>query len=299
MITLHHYTQSDQSPTQLINPDDFEAKRWYYDVDEQAQCLIKWDEDAEDGFCFLNFDKQILWQLSTPICHGKLDPIHRIVWLVQRDNNEQVTVLVHDYHGTLKASLVMRDELYQSHFIITPLPEPMSIALDFGGGQDGSQSYFLQFANDKINIIKTLEDDLCLLFTFADDTKAVLLNFYENMFFVVSYPKLTVLAQFTMPEEAYFGNLSKISDRIWLLADEQHYRYFLFDSDSMQLMDEVVVSGHEPTPDTDGEIISNISDMYYQDGKMIFSHYEIIGKFPNIQEKYWWGVADFDATPYS
>lgn len=67
-------------------------------------------------------------------------------------------------------------------------------------------------------------------------------TFYENMFFVVSYPKLTVLSQFTMPEEAYFGNLSKISDRIWLLADEHRYRYFLFDSDSMQLMDEVVVS---------------------------------------------------------
>lgn len=37
-------------------------------------------------------------------------------------------------------------------------------------------------------------------------------------------------------------------------------------------------------PDTDGEIVSNISDMYYQDGKMIFSHYEIIGKFPNIKK---------------
>ncbi len=149
MIKLQYYTKVDTDPTQSVNPKKFRVKAGCFDTDNFAKSLIKWDED-KGIFEFLSFDKTLLWKLNAPICEAKLDPESQLVWLVQRDSKEQVTVLVYDYNGNPKASLTMEDKFCQSSFIITPLPQPMSIALDFAAGQDGSQAYFLQFADDKI-----------------------------------------------------------------------------------------------------------------------------------------------------
>ncbi len=293
MITLQKYTKTDTDPTQSINPADFRVNSWYFDTDNQGKYLVKWDEDTE-SFEFLNFDKTLLWELNAPICEAKFDPKNQLVWLVQRDNDEQVTIFVYDYKGNQKASLMMEDEFYQSGFIITPLPQPMSIALDFAAGQDGSQAYFLQFSDTKIQVIKKLEENLGFLFTFDNDQKAILLNYYENTIFEVSYPDLEPLRQFEFPDDMFYGSLSKITDSIWLLTDGCSYRHYLFDSQTMQIIDEIVVSGYEPVMDKEGEISSNISGMEYADGKIIFKHWEFVGKYPNTKEKNWWGIADFD-----
>ncbi len=289
MITLQKYTKTDTDPTQSINPADFCVNSWCFDTDNQGKYLVKWDEDTE-SFEFLNFDKTLLWELNAPICEAKFDPKNQLVWLVQRDNDEQVTIFVYDYKGNQKASLMMEDEFYQSGFIITPLPQPMSIALDFAAGQDGSQAYFLQFSDTKIQVIKKLEENLGFLFTFDNDQKAILLNYYENTIFEVSYPDLEPLRQFEFPDDMSYGNLSKITDDIWLFSENNHFRHYLFDNRKMQIIDEIVVSGYEPMPNTDGEFDSHISHMEYIGDKIIFTHYE----FVNTPEKNWWGIAEFD-----
>ncbi len=289
MIKLQYYTKVDTDPTQSVNPKKFRVKAGCFDTDNFAKCLIKWDED-KGIFEFLSFDKTLLWKLNAPICEAKLDPESQLVWLVQRDSKEQVTVLVYDYNGNQKASLTMEDKFCQSDFIITPLPQPMSIALDFAAGQDGSQAYFLQFADDKIRIINELEKDLSFVFAFNNDQKAILLNYYENTIFEVSYPDLEPLRQFEFPDDMSYGNLSKITDDIWLFSENNHFRHYLFDNRKMQIIDEIVVSGYEPMPNTDGEFDSHISHMEYIGDKIIFTHYE----FVNTQEKNWWGIAEFD-----
>lgn len=301
MKILKNFKTHQDDPRLIIRPADFGAKKWCYDL--QSAYLAHWDEEARifelidiDGVMRLDFEKKVLWRLNAPICCGKIDVVNEVISLVQRDNNEQITLLLYDLYGTKKASIIMEDVMYQSTFTIEILPEPMTIALDFGGGQDGIQSYFLQYKENNIKIIKKLPEDLSLLFTFDNHQKAVLLDFYENVFFVVSYPDLQEISRFDIGEEMQFDNLSKITDKIWLFSNS-HNRHYIFDSQRMQIIDEIVVAGYEPQPNEDGELESNISDMAYLNGDIIFSHYEIIGKYPNIEEKTWWGVAELNGDP--
>ncbi len=298
MVILKNHQKTNHNPMLCINPKDFGLTKWYFDIDKNARFIIKWDETKEHGFDFLDFDKNIIWQLSKPICHAKLDPRQQLIWLIERNSNEQISVLLYDYHGNQKASLVMQDNVYQAHFGITLLPEVSKIALEFGGGQDGLQCYFLQFGHDGIQVVQTLDDDLYLLFTFDDDTKCVLFNFYEQQFFITSYPDIQPISQFQFADTMYFYDMTKLHDKLWLVTDDYCYRHYLIDGVSLQIIDEIVVSGHEPTLDDDGEITSQISDMKYHDNQLIFCHYQFTGKYPNIQEMHWWGVADFNVSEY-
>lgn len=293
MKVIEQYTQTHINPMYAVNPADFGAKPYCYDIDNKGNFFAKWDEEV-GYFALLDFDKTLLWQINTPICSAKLDVAQGVIWLVQRDDDEQVTVLACDYQGNIQAKLTIEDKLYRSAFIITLLPEPKKIALNFGGGQDGTQSYFLQLVNHKLQVVRELGADLCLLFTYDNDSKAVLLNFYEGVIFTVSYPKLTPIQQFNIPETMSYGELAKITDEVWLFTDGYHYRHYLFDSQTMQIIDEIVVSGYEPAMDKEGEISSNISGMEYADGKIIFRYWELVGEYPNTKEKNWWGIADFD-----
>ncbi len=155
MKVIEQYTQVHINPMYAVNPADFGVELYYCDIDNRGQLFAKWDEKSGD-FALLDFNKALLWQIQAPICAAKIDSVHGIIWLIQRDNDEQVTVFVYDYKGNQKASLMMEDEFGQSGFIITPLPQPMSIALDFANGQDGSQAYFLQFSKNKIQILKKI-----------------------------------------------------------------------------------------------------------------------------------------------
>ncbi|GIJ93742.1 hypothetical protein CAPN002_09600 [Capnocytophaga stomatis] len=289
-MIIHNFTKTDYHPMYSKNLSDFISDLRNFDIDQQKRLLLKWDEQTEN-FSVWNFEQEMLWELKEAICYAKFDPRNEWIWLVRRENEELVTVLVYDYTGKRLASTEMEDVIYDSAFIITLLPEKTAVAIDFCGGQDGSQEYFLSVKANKIEILYEMERDVCFLFAFDNNTKALLLNFYEDTIFIVSYPNLKTLKTFTFPEDFSYGGICKITDKCWIVSNEYSARHFLFNPEIMEFGEEIIIEGYEPKENEDGEILSDIASMEYHDGKLIFCHFQITGKYPNIKEEKWWGQA--------
>ncbi|WP_299187274.1 hypothetical protein [uncultured Campylobacter sp.] len=118
-------------------------------------------------------------------------------------------------------------------------------------------------------------------------SEAVLLNLYEQKIAVVSYPQLKPLRKFSFPEEFaldgetrefMLGGITPLSDKIWLVRDDGYFRHYLFDAIEFEFIAEIPLAGFEPKIDGAGEITSQIYDIDYREGKLIFTHYELAGE---------------------
>lgn len=283
-MIIRNFTKTNYHPKYTINLDNFVSNWMSFDIDQQNKLLLKWDEQNET-FSVWNFERQKLWELKESICYAKFDPRNEWIWLVRRENEELVSIFVYDYAGKQLASTQMEDMIYDSSFIITLLPEKTSIVIDFCGGQDGSQEYFLSVKANKIEIQREIESDVCFLFAFDNNTKALLLNFYEDTIFIVFYPNLKTLKTFTFPEDFSYGGISKITDKCWIVSNEYSARHFLFNPETMEFGEEIIIEGYEPEENEDGEILSDIASMEYHDGTLIFSYFKIT----KTGEEQWWG----------
>ncbi|MFK8275750.1 hypothetical protein ACI76Y_08725 [Capnocytophaga cynodegmi] len=283
-MIIHNFTKTNYHPKYTINLDNFISNWISFDIDQQNKLLLKWDEQNET-FSVWNFERQKLWELKESICYAKFDPRNEWIWLVRRENEELVNIFVYDYTGKQLASTQIEDVIYDSSFIITLLPDKTSVAIDFCGGQDGSQEYFLSVKANKIEIQREIESDVCFLFAFDDNTKALLLNFYEDTIFIVSYPALKTLKTFTFPEDFSYGGISKITDKCWIVSNEYSARHFLFNPETMEFGEEIIIEGYEPKENKDGEILSDIASMEYHDGTLIFGYFKIT----KTGEEQWWG----------
>lgn len=273
-----HPKYSDVKPNNLSS---------FCDTDEKAQISVKWNEE-ETSFSFQNFQNETLWFLNAPICCAKLSPNLKHVWLVERKSEEQVIVWLYDYEGNLKASLGMKDIISHSYYSMELLPEPHKISIEMAGGQDGCRTYFLVYDEIYLQVVEELVENHSFLFTFEEDTKAILINFYENYIFVVSYPKCEPLYRYHLPNDLTFERLTPITPRIWLLND-LHWRHFLFDSHAMSITDEIIIEGYEPQVNEWGILEGVIDRMKCENGKIIFTIREFFEGNPNINEKYKWG----------
>lgn len=292
-MIINNFTKTETHPLRSIEPESVGVLWMHFDVDENQKIFLKWKEE-DSHFCVCHFDKTLLWELHEPICQATFDPRNEWIWLVRRENAELVTILLYDYNGNPLTSLPMTDPIYEATFIITLLPEKTAVSIDFCGGQDGSQTYFLSLINKKLQIERELPPDVCFLFAFDNDTKAALWNFYENTIFTVSYPDLQPISEFTPTDEMLLGSIGKITDKYWLVSDDYSARHYIFNSETMTLGEEIVVKGYEPAENEDGEMESDISSMTYTDNKLIFGYAKITGKYPDIQEESWWGQTPFD-----
>lgn len=283
-MIIRNFTKTNYHPKYTINLDNFVSGWMSFDIDQQNKLLLKWDEQNET-FSVWNLERQKLWELKESICYAKFDPRNEWIWLVRRENEELVNIFVYDYTGKQLASTQIEDVIYDSSFIITLLPDKTSVAIDFCGGQDGSQEYFLSVKANKIEIQREIESDVCFLFAFDDNTKALLLNFYEDTIFIVSYPALKTLKTFTFPEDFSYGGISKITDKCWIVSNEYSARHFLFNPETMEFGEEIIIEGYEPKENKDGEILSDIASMEYHDGTLIFGYFKIT----KTGEEQWWG----------
>ncbi len=114
-----------------------------------------------------------------------------------------------------------------------------------------------------------------------------MLNLYEQKIAVVSYPQLKPLRKFSFPEEFaldgetrefMLGGITPLSDKIWLVRDDGYFRHYLFDAIEFEFIAEIPLAGFEPKIDGAGEITSQIYDIDYREGKLIFTHYELAGE---------------------
>ena len=124
-------------------------------------------------------------------------------------------------------------------------------------------------------------------------SEAVLLNFYEGQIAIVSYPELKPLRKFSFPDELtldgetrefMLGGIVPLSDKIWLVRDDGYFRHYLFDAIEFEFIAEIALAGFEPKIDGAGEITSQICDIDYRKGKLIFTHYELAGEGEQTRE---------------
>lgn len=287
-IIIKNYEKVDGDPKYAVNPNKFNPVQHCFDMDNHHHKAITWNEDVGYvkffAFTIPKFKRTLLWQLDLPICYAKLCPDNEWIWLVQRNHQNEFSILLYDYQGNFLANKVMADEYGWADFLITQLPEHYAIMLNVANGQDGYCDYQLLFKDNNIHIIKQLEDNLSFLFSFNDNKNAVLLNFYECLIHIVSYPDFKILQSYQFDEEMYYEHLEKITDKFWLFSDGVHWRHYIFNAETLQIEYEIIIEGYEPVLDNDDEMSSNISTIRYHQGKLNFCHY------PDDV----WMVADFD-----
>ena len=124
-------------------------------------------------------------------------------------------------------------------------------------------------------------------------SEAVLLNLYEQEIAVVSYPQLKPLRKFSFPDELtldretrefMLGSIAPINEKIWLVRDDGCFRHYLFDAIKFEFIAEIALASFEQKIDGDGEITSQICDIDYREGKLIFAHYELASKGQQTRE---------------
>lgn len=264
----------------VLNLEDYETTRktkrkgsekQHIQLNMAKELIAVWSEDT--GLSCMKFDGTKVFSYEGAYSEVHSDFRNEVLWAVLRNNNENITVQVIDYAGDILASLPMEDPLYQSMFGFTNLPEKNSVAISFGGGQDGSQDYFLEWKKDHIEIVKTLPDDLTFIYCDSTGKLAMLFDFYEGIFYKTEYPGLKEISHFIMEEneeleEYCAGSIIQVNNEKAIICNEYNQRYYLFDIKNMELSEEITFKGYEPKEDKDGEICSDISTMSIKDGKL-------------------------------
>ena len=123
--------------------------------------------------------------------------------------------------------------------------------------------------------------------------EAMLLNLYEQEIAVVSYPQLKPLRKFSFPDELtldgetrefMLGGIAPINEKNWLARDDGYFRHYLVDAIEFEFIAEIALAGFEPKIDGAGEITSQICNIDYREGKLIFTHYELAGEGEQTRE---------------
>ena len=75
-----------------------------------------------------------------------------------------------------------------------------------------------------------------------------------------------------------------LNEKIWLVRDDGYFRHYLFDAIEFEFIAEIALAGFEQKIDGEGEITSQICNIDYRKGKLIFTHYELAGESEQTRE---------------
>ena len=118
-------------------------------------------------------------------------------------------------------------------------------------------------------------------------------KFLRGQIAIVSYPELKPLLKFSFPDELtldgetrefMLGGIAPLGRKFWLVRDDGYFRHYIFDAREFKFIAEIALAGFEPKIDGEGEIMSQIFDIDYREGKLIFTHYELAGKGEQTRE---------------
>lgn len=258
---------------QVLHLENYAAKEAMVALNLQQGQIAVWRKT--EGLTLWNFAGEQLFSVSGAVWAAQFDPAENILWVIERKDSEQVIIMVYDSSGAKLAALPMEDELYESEFLLSKLPEAGAMSIDFGGGQDGSQNYFFSYHNGSIALGKTLPAEQCFLFCVKGNEQAILADPYDMALFCCSYPELEEQRRFLYPnEEAYpwcMGSVGYLGGQQLILGNAWDMRYYLFDLATMRIEDEIVIAGFAPTEDKDGEICSCITSIAVHQGRLLIT----------------------------
>lgn len=231
-------------------------------------------DNIEDVYQKYYQNKSVIIHDSTNAIYTQIyNPISELIWVVL-EHDDDFKIAIYDKKLQKLASLIIQDEFGASSPLLSLLPEPNKIALDLSAGQDGSQTYFLNFDNHSIYIEKELDKNINYFFTVNKEKMAICWNFYDNLLLKFSYPDMEILGSFDfykLDNEWYMNDFIKINEHLLLTSNGYDDRMYLFDVNTMTIIDELLVKGYELREDDEGILVSDVNMIGYENNRFIFS----------------------------
>lgn len=180
--------------------------------------------------------------------HHSLDG--RYLWCIRKDNANQFTIEVRDAEklNQILAEKAHEDELYDSSFYISLVPENNKMCLTQSAGQDGSLVGFAEFTDN--DIVLTYPDSLnkyaeAVYPIWGDNMCEFLLQQDDTGIFKYEYPSFKLLQEYNFPEDMvyvgyYHAYLNK--EKAIIQYDEQ---FWVLDLNVMQIEAPFSIDEHE------------------------------------------------------
>jgi len=209
---------------------------------------------SEDEYRIYDFSGKPICSIQERIESVYYSEVENLAWMVKRisSKEKEICLIIDDLQ---RDSIVIEDEMDESHVEFSPLPESNKICMIFMAGQNGMMTYFLTNENNKIKSRYIGELDEGALLDFNEDkNKFITVDPYGlDKMTIYSYPSLDVSAEFLLPErceenECVFGYSSLYIDNKYAITEIGEDLYYILDTENMEISARFVVEGHEPKP---------------------------------------------------
>lgn len=193
-------------------------------------------------------------------------------WTLSRLDADSVQVTVADSTVTTLGTLALPDPFGDSTIDIIPLPDADRVVISLAAGQDGSQDYCVQFDGRKLTTAYEFPPELTYMFSVGNHV--VCADFYDEKLAALSYPDFTCEIEKELQDldETCLTNIWKITDSIAVMCTDAG-RFYAITIPTLEVIGEIVITGHEPQPDELGINSSNISSMKISDDEVIFNRF--------------------------
>lgn len=185
-------------------------------------------------------------------------------WCMKLIEMKQVEIQIRDTSSwQIQRQLLLKDPLGAgSSFSFHPHPENHILALYAAAGQHGQQIYWLYDDGTRIHAVEVP----CLYDTAPPEFhpaggEFVVINNYDRQISRFSFPDCNLLGICECPcpdsDDWFRYSMCYLSDDR-LLIDTVEGRMYLIDIDKMEMLDELILSGHEPRPSQ--ELYPNLNE---------------------------------------
>lgn len=197
---------------------------------------------------------------------------HQYHWELSRLDADSVQVTVADFTGNTLGVLALSDPFGDSIIDIIPLPDADRVVISLAAGQDGSQEYCVQFDGQQLTTAYEFRPELTYMFSVGNHV--VCADFYDEKLALLSYPdfRCEIEKGFQDLDETCLSNIWKITDSIAVMYTSAN-RFYAITISTLDVIGEIVITGHEPQPDELGINSSDVSSMKISEDEVVFNRF--------------------------
>lgn len=188
------------------------------------------------------------------------------IWAAEKLDKKRLRISVFSGAGLLLEQCEMKDELYDSHLILSDIPYSDKVILELAAGQDGVSLYECQYGAaisiKEFALAKEFPKSSFVTPAWSPDgSRLITLENDMQTYASFTYPKFEQIAvsenDFEDEDEAPGYNLIYLQNGL-AIVQNANYRHFLFDPVKMERLAELVFAAYEPVPAH--QIYKNLKD---------------------------------------
>ncbi|MEG3834891.1 hypothetical protein [Microcoleus sp. Z1_C3] len=184
-------------------------------------------------------------------------------WCMKVIEGEEVEIQIRDTNSwQIQRKLLLKDPFGSSSFSFHPHPENQILAIWAAAGQDGEQIYWLYDDGTEIHAVEVpCPDDTGPPEFHPAGSEFVVLHGCERTISRFSFPDCNLLGICEWPwpdsDDGFLFSMCYLSDDRLLINTNEGLMY-LIDLNKMEMLDELILSGHEPRPSQ--ELYPNLNE---------------------------------------